>query len=84
MASMTQMFNLMRLIDYGAGDDVVEAAWQCWQALPEATQNNMIVRGGADGRRARLWFAAWSGGLDLAMDHIEALEAQQPALDGTS
>lgn len=83
MASRTQMFDLLRLIDQGANhDDVVRAAWACWPQLPEAIQQAMAIRGDSDSRRARLWAAAWDGGQEHVLDTVDQLEAQIRTLTG--
>ena len=63
MASKTEMFRLLRLLDIGAGLEVGLAAATCWEGLPLETRMAMVANGGADGRRARVWSAAWAAGL---------------------
>lgn len=73
MASKTQMFQLLRLIDQGAhNDDVITAAWSAWPQLPEQTQTDMRTNGRrADAARARIWSAAWDGGMEHVLDGME-------------
>jgi hypothetical protein len=74
MASKTQMYELLRLIDQGAGQNVVDAAVQCWQDLPADTRQEMAARGrSADLRRARLWAAAWEGAEQAALQKLDDL-----------
>jgi len=63
MASKTEMFRLLRLLDIGAGPEVGQAAAECWAALPPETRFAMVANGGADGRRARIWAAGWTNGI---------------------
>jgi hypothetical protein len=70
MASKTEMYKLLRLIDQGAnGDNVVRAAWACWIELPEDTRQAMIA-------------GAWDGGQEHILDHVDELEAHVRNLAG--
>ncbi len=62
MASKSEMFRLLRLLDFGAGPEVAEKAAECWVELPPETRFVMTANGGADGRRTRLWAAGWNWG----------------------
>lgn len=74
MASKTRMYELLRLIDMGAGQEVVNAAVDCWQELPAEARQEMAARGrSADLRRARLWSAAWEGAEQAALEKLEHL-----------
>jgi len=74
MASKTRMYELLRLIDMGAGKEVINAAVQCWQGLPADTRQEMSARGrSADLRRARLWASAWEGAEQAALEKLNDL-----------
>lgn len=74
MASKTRMYELLRLIDMGAGQEVVNAAVDCWQELPADTRQEMSARGrNADLRRARLWASAWEGAEQAALEKLDDL-----------
>jgi hypothetical protein len=78
MANKTQMGRLLRLVEFGAGQDgVLREAWECWRGLDEETQQAMVAGKfgrAADGRRARLWAAAWDGGMETVLDRVEDLD----------
>ncbi len=69
--SKTQMFKLLRLLEFGAvRDDVIREAWNCWRALTEEQQTAMLhdkAASAADLRRARLWNTAWDGGMEYVL-----------------
>lgn len=74
MASKTRMYELLRLIDQGAGQGVIDAAVECWQELPAETREEMAARGrSADLRRARLWASAWEGAEQAALEKLDDL-----------
>lgn len=75
MASKTEMFKLLRLLDFGAGGRVAEEAAVCWEALPGETRAAMVANGGADGRRARVWAAGYVAGMAACADNTATRKA---------
>jgi hypothetical protein len=84
MASKTQMYQLLRLLDQGAyHDDVIKTAWACWPALPKDTHQAMTAKSNADGRRARIWAAAWNGGMEHVLANVADVDPDCTDVEAT-
>ncbi len=79
MASKSQMFQLLRLLDYSRGcmkQEIRDAACRCWRGLSAETQQAMTLADGADGKRARIWYAAWEGAVSRELEVVRMILAE--------